>query len=1591
MNAKSLLTALLFVLTGNILVNAQTITCGALVNTESKVVSGKPYLLYYLGNGNCYVIAENDYFRVAGVTTPTLSAIYYFQRDNDGKYTIQSRENGTYFPVPTSTTYTAFNPVSGVENAGHWTLNFQSNGNIRPHIDTYYLNRSNYILHAFGEKTDGTEKLRIYEIALSTTATTTATTDFSGKIVTVGNSAETPTTGKWYVVTRKSDSNYFIDSSADSYTTPTAPTCQFANSSKYLVRLVSDGSDKYFVETAYGNYLFHDGSNYITTAVSAQSYTISELTAVFDFYPVTAATPLTPTASELYIIKTDANAGDDQRWIFSPTGYGTGQYYLYNTAQKKFAYPSTSGSWITSTAAVPVVLEPQVDGHYRIVTKGTKDGTAQAFRIGSVDMMNITQDGTPTSTMDTELYNAQQELIGAYTKITEASQITDGWYALRIKSDSEHPEFDGNFLYTLEQPYDGGGTIFYPYPVGHGGAYDQHPAKDNTTYYFRLWPIVRSDGNTYYHWQLPNGIYIVNYLNNYPIQYHQDLSDFIIGQNSDGTFYIQSSNFRAQAAKDEGRNISYIGKTARKFMESTTKLEIYKKELTDVGLVAWKLINKGADDVPVTCTRTDVSGSNVAYNGGYYLLPDIVTPIPSDFTMENMYGSPVIDTVNKTITVTYAPGTCFTAEDVNVVQGSRTTGIGNTRQVLLRIEVVPKAPCHPQSFSVTLKKGASQISQLQAWLTSSDQLDAEGVVPVPLGTQTTVSDNVTIDVSDPTNDNNLMGKDEKTYLWITADIDDEAFESETIDAKVTAIGYQNVAASTSCDITAKGDPDGEMRIFLRQQYVRVSTATPSIESYYRNPAILRDGSNLLAFCEYRYDNVLGLGKDYDDTDYGHRIDVLMFKSTNNGGSWITTPVTVAAGTDGDATHEPSGFAGPAVVRCNSGKLICLTAMGNRSYDSSTGLRHIGYTYSSDGGTTWSTPTDIWGSINWNGLSTSSAYVTPGKGVTFSNGRVAFVLNAKSGNGQTNEYVLYSDDEGGSWNIAPSTTLFGNSKYGKLEVMNDDRLLATVSRGADTSLDGRGYNLTTGDATGSGITEWEESDNWGSNLNSYGCNNDIFYFGRSPEAAGIRDAILHTVIKGYSAERFKDLRLYTNFKQAAADSWKEMFTVTPYNAAASSMQKTSDGHLAVFFEDGSIGNAEKDGCYALNCVVISKELIEAQMTDLYTAKVISIGDIGSLPDVTWGDVGTGNWAKKVTTKSTTGVAGVVVSAEHWAFNRESNSTQRVLCVKPSAANTTDVITITAPDGYIIKSYTITGYNKASGETYTLTAADGTTEDLTGGSTQTLTVDNIYKDATTFSFKSNSNTNNSYALVTQFHIELAKEYSVELHQVNTDGNGDQKSYATLYVPFDLQQTDNKTKAYYVSEVMENGRARLLPVGDDGRQIHHRTAVVLINESGVEHVSFAVTSGLSQLINESDNKLKGTLEGRELDLRNSANNSLYTLGRRRYNLAETGQTPDWSPWVAGFYKTNTILNLAANRAYLDTTVPPDTSGSSRGFDFLLDDDGTTGIALPLPSPEGKGGSSAFPQERTAFYTLDGRRVSGTPTAKGIYVKNGQKYVIK
>lgn len=90
-----------------------------------------------------------------------------------------------------------------------------------------------------------------------------------------------------------------------------------------------------------------------------------------------------------------------------------------------------------------------------------------------------------------------------------------------------------------------------------------------------------------------------------------------------------------------------------------------------------------------------------------------------------------------------------------------------------------------------------------------------------------------------------------------------------------------------------------------------------------------------------------------------------------------------------------------------------------------------------------------------------------------------------------------------------------------------------------------------------------------------------------------------------------------------------------------------------------------------------------------------------------------------------------------------------------------------------------------------------------------------------------------------------------------------------------------------------------------------------------------------------------------------------------------------VVGFYNLASATNVSAGKAYLETT----TALSSPRLDMLFDDndDMVTGI-----SSTANGQWSTF-NDSAVWYTLDGRRLMGQPTRKGLYIVNGKKVVVK
>ena len=452
-------------------------------------------------------------------------------------------------------------------------------------------------------------------------------------------------------------------------------------------------------------------------------------------------------------------------------------------------------------------------------------------------------------------------------------------------------------------------------------------------------------------------------------------------------------------------------------------------------------------------------------------------------------------------------------------------------------------------------------------------------------------------------------------------------------------------------------------------------------------------------------------------------------------------------------------------------------------------------------------------------------------------------------------------------------------------------------------------------------------------------------------------MLHSVVKSYSSHR-KDLRLYISFDEGA--TWQEAFQLQPGWAAYSSMQVLDNGDLAILFEDGSIGNEDANDIFDINYVTISKELMDAKINEVYNAKynplvknsvqgsATGANSYGSFSGIS------NTWAKTWTSNVSSGKADVIISSDDYVFNHADVYDQRCFAMRPSSAGATDVITITAPTGYYIDSYTITGRNYSSSQTYQL-YVDENAKTTTSTSGATFSVNNVNAPSTTFKFYGSSTSN--YLCVTNFTIQLRSKYPVTLNAVGS------ASYATLYLPFDVT-TDENTKAYYISGASD-GAATLTEVANEGRDIPANTAVVLINDADATDATFSVTSGLSSIVSTDANLLKGTLTSMTLDL--GDNTPYYSLGRKNGQI--------------GFYKFNnggtTTITLGANKAYLQ--IP--TSTGSNGFILSFDE-----LDAIFGTKTEDSGAKAEP-----WYTLDGRRLTKKPTAPGIYINNGKKVLIQ
>ena len=186
-------------------------------------------------------------------------------------------------------------------------------------------------------------------------------------------------------------------------------------------------------------------------------------------------------------------------------------------------------------------------------------------------------------------------------------------------------------------------------------------------------------------------------------------------------------------------------------------------------------------------------------------------------------------------------------------------------------------------------------------------------------------------------------------------------------------------------------------------------------------------------------------------------------------------------------------------------------------------------------------------------------------------------------------------------------------------------------------------------------------------------------------------------------------------------------------------------------------------------------------------------------------------------------------------------------------------------------------------------------------------------------------------------------------NSDGAATPSYWATYYNGTTSYTADANTTVY---KAAMNGTSSLTLT--EVADIPAGNAVILKSSS----VSITLTPAASTTADLSDNVLKG--------------GTTVTSGYDAYTLSRGSE----GTGTVGFYKFNGA-SLDGSKAHLEIAQ----SAGARGF-IGFGDDGTTAIEAP---------TATIIVEDGEIYDLTGRRIEGQPTRKGIYVKNGQKFIVK
>lgn len=522
----------------------------------------------------------------------------------------------------------------------------------------------------------------------------------------------------------------------------------------------------------------------------------------------------------------------------------------------------------------------------------------------------------------------------------------------------------------------------------------------------------------------------------------------------------------------------------------------------------------------------------------------------------------------------------ITIKSLNVQHSAMGVGIGGSDYALLRMNCVVEGLSGNKNFTaISGSVNSNAVSSVKIY-SNNDMYEyytgKEGTTLLGSATPDE-SGNFTITFTTPIEVKNSAS----SYLWLTADIKDNAEEGEIIDAEITSYTIDGNTIATK-----NGNPTYSATVFLSASTVEYCNTYDS--RYYRIPAITTAKNGwLVAVTDKRWGS---------NGDLPNNIDVVARVSKDNGETW-SLPVTIAGTAElgGDYGHGD-----PAIVTdlVTGDIFVLVCSKEGFFYGTPTNPQLIKVIASRDNGETWEAPVDITNQLYGAGCSDSerssihSLFPSSGSFMQTKDGTLMCVAPTRPTSSGTHSTfqarIISSSDHGATWTLSNNYAMLDADESKIVELDNGDLLVS--SRHASYR-----YFATSND----GGASWSTRNTW-SDLYEPGCNGDLIRL-TSISGGSDKNRLLHSIPNASSRQ---NVTVFLSTDEGS--SWPVKKSICEKGSAYSSLTVLPDGSIGCYYEEDAL-----EGGYQMRYVRFSLDWLTNGADSIDAEDVKSVTSIENI--------------------------------------------------------------------------------------------------------------------------------------------------------------------------------------------------------------------------------------------------------------------------------------------------------------------------------------------------------------------------------------------